>query len=1130
MTTQTDQDPTDQKWPDPVALGSTLARTSHPAIGQGRSAPPEAPPGRGVRWHALRGVRLIALAPLVFVLLTPFLFIGQEVTAPTWIKTLVEEQATRVLNGGSLRFGSITVELGRDLHPIVRMTGTVLADADGFAVAHVPAIAAQLSPRGLLLRREVLPQRITLTGAQITLRRSKDGSVALAFEAAAPAAREAASPAALLAQIAATFDRPVLEAMERVRAEGLIVNYDDARAGRAWTVDGGTLELNLDDEKLHLSGALALLSGRAFITTIDLDLLSDRETGETDVNVAIQDALAADIATQSPALSWLGLLDAPLSANLTGRIDAGGAVGPLQAALQIGGGALRPTPQAKPVGFDEMQVALSYDPAAGQVGFDDLRVVSDWGTIEGDGQAYLREITDGWPGALLGQFNLHRIALDPAGLYGEPVTLSGANAEFRLRLDPFAVDIGVLSVTDTDVDGQQSRLEASGRIGASYKGLEVSLDAGLDRLSMSRLMVLWPRSFRPGMRQWLEANIPRATLLGTSAGLRIGPQHDGRVWALNLRFEDTVATVLQSLPVLQGVSGMLAIQDNSLTVSLDTGRIPAPLGGVADLTGSTFVVPDITVDRAPSIVHLRTQSTIKAALSLLDLPPFSFLTRAGRPVTLAQGWAEGEGDIRLRLGERVPGEQPQFNVRARLTDVRSEVLVPGRVLAGAELQVVANNTGMSVAGAMRLGRVPGMATWSTVFGPEGGGRSQVEGTVELSEQFIDEFGIGLPTGAVRGAGQGTFRLDFGPDGPPVFGMTSDLAGLRLSLPALGWGKSEGERGSFSITGQLGDVSTVDEVQLDAAGLQTSGFIRLNSDGGLNRAVFNRVRLGGWLDSPAVLVGRGGGRPVEVQLGGGTLDLRQADFGGSGGDESGPMQINLDRLQVTEGIALTGFQGTFSGVGGFQGTFTARVNDGASVNGTVAPGGSGTAVRVQSDAAGEVLASAGFLENARGGTLDLSLTPTAGEGSYDGTLRMSNLRVRDAPALAQLIDAISVVGLLQQLDGQGLSFNQVDAAFRIDPDRITVSQSSAVGPGLGISIDGVYTQATRQMDFRGVISPLYLINGVGSVLTRRGEGLFGFNYTLRGPIGTPQVGVNPLSILTPGMFREIFRAQPPVQNQ
>ena len=48
-----------------------------------------------------------------------------------------------------------------------------------------------------------------------------------------------------------------------------------------------------------------------------------------------------------------------------------------------------------------------------------------------------------------------------------------------------------------------------------------------------------------------------------------------------------------------------------------------------------------------------------------------------------------------------------------------------------------------------------------------------------------------------------------------------------------------------------------------------------------------------------------------------------------------------------------------------------------------------------------------------------------------------------------------------------------------------------------------------------------------MLTRRGEGLFGFNYTIRGTVERPQIGVNPLSILTPGMFREIFRRPPPV---
>jgi hypothetical protein len=76
------------------------------------------------------------------------------------------------------------------------------------------------------------------------------------------------------------------------------------------------------------------------------------------------------------------------------------------------------------------------------------------------------------------------------------------------------------------------------------------------------------------------------------------------------------------------------------------------------------------------------------------------------------------------------------------------------------------------------------------------------------------------------------------------------------------------------------------------------------------------------------------------------------------------------------------------------------------------------------------------------------------------------------------------------------------------------------------LDGTYTLATKAMDFQGVLSPFYLLNGVGAILTRKGEGLIGFNYTLGGTSDAVRVGVNPLSALTPGMFREIFRRPPP----
>jgi hypothetical protein len=74
--------------------------------------------------------------------------------------------------------------------------------------------------------------------------------------------------------------------------------------------------------------------------------------------------------------------------------------------------------------------------------------------------------------------------------------------------------------------------------------------------------------------------------------------------------------------------------------------------------------------------------------------------------------------------------------------------------------------------------------------------------------------------------------------------------------------------------------------------------------------------------------------------------------------------------------------------------------------------------------------------------------------------------------------------------------------------------------------GVYEFAAKRLDLQGVVSPIYLVNSIGSVLTRKVEGLFGFNYRLRGPADDPKVSVNPLSLLTPGMFREIFRRPPP----
>jgi hypothetical protein len=363
-----------------------------------------------------------------------------------------------------------------------------------------------------------------------------------------------------------------------------------------------------------------------------------------------------------------------------------------------------------------------------------------------------------------------------------------------------------------------------------------------------------------------------------------------------------------------------------------------------------------------------------------------------------------------------------------------------------------------------------------------------------------------------------------------FRVVSDLKGVTLRFAPIALAKDAGAAAEFELLGRLGKPVSIDLVRLDYGKVSAEGSVALRDDGSLDVAQFGRVVSGDWLDASVDITGQGTGKPVGVAITGGRIDLRRLPPGGASGGEGVPIDVTLDTLQITQGIALTDLSGRFQTVGGLDGDFVARVNGKAAVTGAVAPMPKGTAARLKSDDAGAVLAASGIFQTARGGRLDLTLQPRGGFGSYDGEARITDIQVRDAPILAELLNAISVIGLLEQLNDSGLVFSSAEAQFQTSSEGITVSRSSAVGASMGVSMAGSYSTASQSLNMKGVISPIYMINGIGSVLTRPGEGVFGFNYDLTGSVDDPQVSVNPLSILTPGMFREMFRSDVPRRAQ
>jgi hypothetical protein len=669
-------------------------------------------------------------------------------------------------------------------------------------------------------------------------------------------------------------------------------------------------------------------------------------------------------------------------------------------------------------------------------------------------------------------------------------------------------------------------LRLSGRARGREDGWSVDVSGRMATIAPGRLLELWPVTLKPKTRTWIDENVLGIDLSDIQFGLRMVPGGEPDVF-LGFDFSDLSAVYVRDVPPIRTASGHASIRDNRFTIHAGAGHVTAEQGGRVDISGTDFIIPDIRIKKGPAQAHLRARGTLTAALSLLDSPPFRFLEKAGRPVTLADGRADLTGRLDFILKEKLTPEEVAFAVTGEITDMRSETLVAGRVLAASRLVVEADNDRLAIGGEARIGRVPVDGTWTMPLGPDTGGASRVRGGIELSQRFLDEFGIKLPEGSLSGTGRGTVEVALARDAPAEFTLSSDLAGVGLRIAPLGWALARGATGRLDVAGTLGVPPRIDRLALDAGGLRARGEVALSPDGGLAQARFARVGMGDWLDVPVTLVGRGAGRVPRVEVTGGTVDLRRGAFGGDGGGAGGPVRLRLDELRISDGIALNDFEAALDTDGGTSGTFTARVNGRTRIEGEVIPSGGGrSAFRIRSGDAGGLLASAGILEDARDGVLDLTLKPVDAPGSYDGVLSIRQVRVRSAPALAALLNTISIVGLLEQFSGQGLHFSEVAARFRLTPDRVVLREASAVGASAGISMDGYYNLATRRMDMQGVLSPVYLLNAIGGAFTRRGEGLIGFNFTLRGDAKDPEVSVNPLSALAPGFLRDIFRRAPP----
>lgn len=1038
----------------------------------------------------------------------------------------VESRLNAQMVDQKVKIGGVALLSGEDgVGNNIRLRDVVFSDETGKELLAVPELQTSFSLLSLIQGR-VAPEKIAIVGSELSLERAKDGTITLFGDGSG-----LAGGLDVLGLLDKLDTEKGLIGLSKIELADTKVTYLDRASGRSWVLENSKLSITRDGNRLSGRAELALSDGgRPDAVSATMLLNGEYIIGSEEATVSFQfsQATPSEIADIFQAFDWLRNLETTLSGSVRATLSGDGTLGNLHGVLELSDGALAKTPDSQPITFSQAKVYFEYDPKTDALNLTQVDLETSSGALQATGFAEMHRNDAGQVDALSGQLRLSDIRIQRPDLFDQDVELREAALDARISFDPLTIEVGRLTVFD-----QNTTFKVKGRSVAGETHWVNSYDVDVDKIDLARLKQLWPKPVVEKTRNWINENVSEGRFVRFVGGMRsvLGKYE----YAFNFGIKDANFRFVKTVPRLQKGDGFGYLTQKDIRIDMNAGYVVAPDQTRVDVAGSSLFIPDITERPTPGEITLHAKGGVGAALGLLNVKKFRFLDKVGLKETVAQGAAVVSGTFKLPLTKDAENSDVKMDLTAQLLNVKSETLIKDRVLTSNKMIAKVTEQGVTLSGDAFLDQVPVNASWSQNFGGEAAKESRVVARIELSDENLRHFGIILPDGALTGQTPGVVDVTLRKGQLPSFTLSSTLEGARMRIPAIGWDKAVGSKGHLLIVGSLGDVPKIDKLSFKAPGLDAEGTLDLNAKGGLQRARFSSVSVGKWLDTAAVITPTGNGGST-ISVNGGSADLRYLDDtggGGSGGsDGNSTIKIALDRVRITDALSLTDFSGKLNSAKGLSGKFVGRINGGTRVDGQLFPQKFGTALQLTSKDAGGVLASAGLLKNARGGDLRLVLVPRSGEGNYDGTIDVKRTRLRDASAMAGLLNAISVVGLLQQLEGEGIHFSTVEGQFKLRPNGVKLEKISAVGPSMGMTLDGWYDTARKSVNFEGVVTPLYAVNGLferifGPLMGRRkGEGMFSFTYKMQGPAAQPKVSVNPLSILTPGAFREIFRTKPP----
>ena len=392
---------------------------------------------------------------------------------------------------------------------------------------------------------------------------------------------------------------------------------------------------------------------------------------------------------------------------------------------------------------------------------------------------------------------------------------------------------------------------------------------------------------------------------------------------------------------------------------------------------------------------------------------------------------------------------------------------------------------------------------------------------------------------------GQVKVDVQDNGDGGEQIKADLTNARLSIPWIGWGKDPGitAAASFTMAAQ-GGRTTLSGLHLSGQDMDVAGTAVLDK-GGLSSAHLSTLKLNRGDDASATVTREKGSYAVSLK--GHRFDVRQVigkylspRAAGQAKDDdtvSVSLDVNVDTLvgfgDETLGNVHMAYRGTADSIDSLR--FTAATSKGNQVTVIDTTAGDDRTVQARAGDAGDLLKFLNFYDHMIGGEALANLSGSVGK-PLRGHVEISNFVVRNEPRLRSIVatpppgssrslnDAVK-----QNIDVSEVQFERGSVEIEKGADYLAIKDGVLRGPLIGTTFQGKLFDHSGQINMTGTFMPAYGLNRIfgeipviGVILGNgRDHGLIGITYRLTGKTTAPQLEVNPLSVVAPGIFRQIF---------